>query len=280
MENPQSTVNLNAKISAKSESYGKKIKTNANDFVVLLDVDGTIVPPKSSKMDLVVLNKIKECKSRGTIFVLTTGRSPAETFSLKNVEIFNFIACLFGNIIYAMPQKEIVHMGQPCKKSEVARLAKFLDENNINWSYKNNFGEKSYKYPERLHVVDMLEKSEFYKHFENDDIFQVMTYGYIPKEIIQQFNYFDFIYMPHNYTDIVRNGVSKAITVEYFRKLFPTKKIVAVGDSENDLGMFENADISIAMGNAKTEIKSKVDFVTKSVTEHGVVYALEKILKI
>ena len=41
------------------------------------------------------------------------------------------------------------------------------------------------------------------------------------------------------------------------------------------MAMLEYAGISVAMGNSNDSVKQSVDFVTKSVNEEGVAYALE-----
>ncbi|MDX8418236.1 MAG: HAD-IIB family hydrolase [Absicoccus sp.] len=52
-------------------------------------------------------------------------------------------------------------------------------------------------------------------------------------------------------------------------------RTIAFGDSENDLTMFEAADIAIAMGNAKPEIQKKADYVTKDIRKHGLYHAFK-----
>lgn len=49
------------------------------------------------------------------------------------------------------------------------------------------------------------------------------------------------------------------------------------GDAENDLSMFAKAKYSVAMNQAKKEIKSKAKFITNSNNEDGVGKFLEKL---
>ena len=49
------------------------------------------------------------------------------------------------------------------------------------------------------------------------------------------------------------------------------------GDSENDASMFEAVDISVAMGNASTSIRSVASFVAPPVWEDGVAAVLDLI---
>jgi hypothetical protein len=54
-----------------------------------------------------------------------------------------------------------------------------------------------------------------------------------------------------------------------------TANTVAIGDGENDVDMFAQAGLSIAMGNAGTEVKEAADFVTSSNDDDGVAAAID-----
>ena len=55
------------------------------------------------------------------------------------------------------------------------------------------------------------------------------------------------------------------------------ENVLFFGDGPNDLEMFDYVGLKIAMGNAVPELKDKADFVTKSVEEDGILYALEEL---
>ena len=50
---------------------------------------------------------------------------------------------------------------------------------------------------------------------------------------------------------------------------------MAFGDGGNDIDMLQAVGCSVAMGNALQEVKDCSDYITKSVKEDGVVYALK-----
>jgi len=56
------------------------------------------------------------------------------------------------------------------------------------------------------------------------------------------------------------------------------EEVMVVGDTGNDIPLFESGGLKVAMGNATDELKLKADFVTKSVYEDGLAYAIEKFI--
>src|SRR5699024_4905468 len=52
---------------------------------------------------------------------------------------------------------------------------------------------------------------------------------------------------------------------------------VAFGDSLNDIEMMEFANIGVAMGNGRDELKAVADYVTANVTEDGIYKGLKKL---
>ena len=73
---------------------------------------------------------------------------------------------------------------------------------------------------------------------------------------------------------------SKGKALTYVAKNLEVKKeeICVIGDSENDVEMFEAAGLSIAMGNAREDVKAKASFVTTSNDEEGVAFAIKNII--
>lgn len=82
------------------------------------------------------------------------------------------------------------------------------------------------------------------------------------------------------YYDIANVGACKGNAVKMFCQMLniDLKDTIAIGDGYNDISMFDTVGHSIAMGNAKEEIKKSADEVTLSNNENGVAVYLEKIL--
>lgn len=73
------------------------------------------------------------------------------------------------------------------------------------------------------------------------------------------------------------DATKKNALVQWLKLLSLTKdEVIAVGDSGNDIPLFESAGLKIAMANSTEDLISKADFVTKSVEEDGLALAIEK----
>ena len=82
------------------------------------------------------------------------------------------------------------------------------------------------------------------------------------------------------YLDVTPPGLDKGTFIDALsgRLAIPRSSIAVLGDMENDLAMFRKAGISIAMGNASTEVKQQADYVTASNADDGFALAIERFI--
>lgn len=80
------------------------------------------------------------------------------------------------------------------------------------------------------------------------------------------------------YLDITPPGRDKGTFLESISKRLavPPRAIAVIGDGDNDLAMFRKAGVSIAMGNASDEVKSRATHAAAANTEEGFARAIEQ----
>ena len=80
------------------------------------------------------------------------------------------------------------------------------------------------------------------------------------------------------YLDITHPLANKGVGVQHLAALMgvPMEEIAVIGDGGNDVAMFQQSGLSIAMGNASDEVKKHAHFVTGSNDEDGFADAVEK----
>jgi Cof subfamily protein (haloacid dehalogenase superfamily) len=83
------------------------------------------------------------------------------------------------------------------------------------------------------------------------------------------------------YLDVTPPGCDKGTFVQAMarRLAISTDAVATIGDMENDLAMFRNSGMSIAMGNATDDIKQVATHVTASNEDEGFAKAIAMILK-
>lgn len=81
--------------------------------------------------------------------------------------------------------------------------------------------------------------------------------------------------------EIFDRQVSKGAAIQHIANSIrlPVEKIMVIGDNYNDISMMELAGLSIAMGNAPENVKSKADWIVPSNKENGVAFAIDRVLK-
>ena len=72
------------------------------------------------------------------------------------------------------------------------------------------------------------------------------------------------------YLEIFSHKASKANGIRFIREHYGFSKVVAFGDNLNDLPMFEQADVKVAVGNARDEVKAAADYVIGTNDNDGV----------
>ena len=79
------------------------------------------------------------------------------------------------------------------------------------------------------------------------------------------------------YLDVTHPDANKGYVVRRLSEWLdiPVAEIATIGDMPNDISMFENSGISIAMGQAAEEVKSAATYTTSSSEEEGFAKAVE-----
>ncbi|HKR30320.1 MAG TPA: HAD family hydrolase, partial [Terriglobales bacterium] len=80
------------------------------------------------------------------------------------------------------------------------------------------------------------------------------------------------------YLDVTHPQANKGNVVTTLSKMLgiPVDQIATIGDMPNDISMFEQSGVSIAMGQANNEVKSAATYSTSSSEEEGFANAVER----
>lgn len=82
------------------------------------------------------------------------------------------------------------------------------------------------------------------------------------------------------YLDVTHPHANKGAVVDRLSALLgiPRQEIATIGDMPNDVPMFEQSGLSIAMGNASADVQQQADYVTTSYEKEGFANAVERFI--
>ncbi|MFD0681557.1 MULTISPECIES: Cof-type HAD-IIB family hydrolase [unclassified Paenibacillus] len=245
------------------------------------DVDGTLRDrdylPESTRTALLRL------KEQGIALALCTGRSEYEMQSLwKELAIDWAVTCngshighqgktVYGN---AFPNETIIGWLQEAKRLNHTLL---LYGSELMFTNK----EDSEYFRQAQQEIGFMEPVLLQDNDEVPDIYQCIIFCEEQDETSYLQEYKNSYYI-HRWrpwaVDINPNGMNKAVGLQKLLDhlgLDPSE-VAAFGDGLNDLELIESVGTGIAMGNACEDLKEKARFVTKSLHEDGIAYAVEK----
>ena len=272
-----------------------------NHKLLFIDIDGTLFDHAKDAIPESAKNAILSAKSKGHKIFLSTGRPYADI----NQEILNFpldgmiVSC--GAVVY-VDNKPIYCKTYPQK--ELISLIQFMLDNNIGFSldgiHKNYLTEEAFNCLSSLMFKNnedselsraMMAKNNCFpfEDMKEEDLKEVVKISIFTKNKESCEKLFQRI--PESLTGFMYknkhlNLYNGEISIKGITKATGLKKIatylnksiedtIAIGDSLNDLGILQEAGLSICMGNGTDECKEIADFTTKHISDDGLAYALK-----
>lgn len=123
----------------------------------------------------------------------------------------------------------------------------------------------AHEMPDRLNKINCADRPERIRE----------VYSYLKEHFTDRY---EFVRTDPRLIEISPKGISKGSTLKRLMKEEGVKpeEVLAFGDGENDIGLFQAAAYGIAMGNAEDFVKEQAFAVTGTNEEDGVAMALEK----
>ena len=220
--------------------------------IFAVDIDGTITDNKGGRVDLDALAALRYLVKLGHKVIYVTGRSSIEAYVLSVFGGTTRIAVgeNGGIITYGPNEHKMMGNKQECQ---------------------NAFDLLKREIPEAVEkpVFPRLTEVVLERNFDIGSGKMFLS----EKKLNVQLS--DSMYAYH----INSKGVNKANGFLEVMKMFSATRqdVIAIGDSETDIPLFELASLSVAMGNASEDVKSHASMAVEGHEGDGVIEALEKI---
>lgn len=260
-------------------------------ILLCTDMDGTLLNSESTVSEE-NQKAIEYFMREGGLFTFVTGRANSAVQVFYEQLHPNMPVAVFnGSAVYDMGKKEFTD----CKylSKDAGELIELVDKNFDEYTYavythsETAFGDKNKWY-------------DLYFDLTNNENVTVKPYGEVDKDwlkiifvascdeilkvrkCLENAGYgdkYDFIQSGDNFFEALPKNASKGNAIKTIREISKCKidKVVAVGDSENDISAILYADIGVAVANAMDTVKAAADYVTVSNDENAIKAVIEYI---
>ncbi|WP_067839987.1 Cof-type HAD-IIB family hydrolase [Amphibacillus sediminis] len=251
--------------------------------VIFFDIDGTLLD-HDKKLPDSTKQAIAELKAAGHVVAIATGRAPFMYEELRQeLEIDSFVSY---NGSYVVVEGKVVFTN-PLSKEDLLRLTEeglsqnhpivFMDDQDMRANVPNH------EYIDES--IESLKIGRFPSHDPNyhqgRELYQSLFFCAEGEEVYYQNKYpmFEFVRWHPVSVDILPKGGSKANGIKHAVQVLdiPQEHVYAFGDGLNDVEMLATIKNSVAMGNGEPEAKDAAKFVTKDVSEDGILHGLKMV---
>lgn len=234
---------------------------NNTQKIYVFDVGNTLIEKPSNFMVSELVSDLVTLQKNGNLIGIATMRNLTMLKDLITQVKFDFIIALNG--AYVVCGNEIL-IDYPININELSQIRNTLDH--LQMDYK-------------LFTKDTIQTS---KEF-NEIVYgiEIKNCHNVIYDLERKYPSFTFhIWEKGKTCDVHSINVSKSKGMEIVCNYFDIslQKSIAFGDGFNDVELFKVTRLSVAMDTAPEELKNIASFITKSVTENGVSWALKNIL--
>lgn len=258
-----------------------------NIKMIFIDIDGTLYNSEKQVTEYTknILNRVKD---KGIYIVLCSGRTNKEVCEIsKEVNASKYVIASNGAFVYNYVDD--VDIFESVMEKESLEKMWNLCEKEKKWELIIESKEQIYinelKFRRRLERFIKIDKIE---DISNEKIFQMVINieesekGDKVKEILEKERK---IWTPNYgigrktaFFDINNKNIDKGIGIQHLIRNLGIKKeeTIGFGDGLNDIAMFRECEVGVAMENAEEKLKNISDYITVKNDEDGVAKFIEK----
>ncbi len=259
--------------------------------LLVADVDGTLVTQEKVLTERAV-HAVQALASAGVLFAVTSGRPPrGMSMLIEPLQISTPIAAFNGGIIVQPDMTVIEEKVLP--EELVHPMVELMESFGLTaWIYRG--AEWYVQDPAGPHVTQEAATVQFQPTLTD-------TYAGLTERVAKIVGVCDdpeamaratqaardkfgdhvtaALSQPY-YLDVTHPDANKGSVVKFLSARFdvPTAQIATIGDMPNDVLMFAHSGLSIAMGNASTEVQRSARAVTTTNEDEGFARAVEKFI--
>ena len=231
---------------------------NSKYKVLVLDLDGTLFGKHPIKPELI--ESIREISNKKIRIILCSGRTLYYVLGIARcLGIKDFVICEEGTLIYDPFKKKKIISGD-------LRNINKLRENLESLLPMEKLPSEAHHDKQIILALDRKERIDL-DHFV-EEVSNILIQNKLELNITRS----------DEMINIIPQNIDKGIGLEKVLNLTGHNKeeVIAVGDSYNDLPVFEKVGFSVAVANAHIELKKEADYICKFENGNGVQEIIDK----
>lgn len=243
-------------------------------YAFFLDIDGTIL--NNGQMSQAVADAVAKAQSMGhKVFINTARTYHGIPPVVRNFPFDGFVAS-YSTVI-------VTEGGMFHRKSfdndTLYEMSEFAFEKGLDMDFLGEDKILSVN-PSRTPRIPMASAEDIKVKYHRAEMNKIGVFGVPEDEVVDFFAKRSKVYLFPHFFECVPHGYTKATGVEMLCAHYgiPVENSVAIGDTVHDYDMIARAGYGIAMGNGQEELKAKVKYVTDTLANDGVAYAIECII--
>lgn len=266
--------------------------------LVVSDMDGTLLRNDKSISEA-NRTAIRAGRKKGIRFSICTGRIQTMTeYYLRNLELDTPVITVNGALIWdpvecrslwkrPMVEEELIDFLRFCRETHLDYCALTMEA--CYFSPHNMRKQRFLQYNRTaqecgLSTILLKPFDETFDCIKGKEVFKVLVYEVERGQFELAENYVDTLQLTGCTTsdtgllDVAHTDVNKGMGLVQLARILgiPLHEVCAVGDYDNDIPMLEASGFPVAMGNARSAVKEKAQFVTKTNMEDGIAFLYEQ----
>lgn len=254
---------------------------------LFFDIDGTLLPEHTRQVPESAIAALQAARARGHLIFLNTGRVYGHLKEIRSQIKADGYLCGCGTFIIA---EGVILYSYHIPWERGLQFKRDIEECGMDGVLEGVEGCYLRRAPSRLPQVEQLKEAIRRAGGEapyawEDDCYEYDKFYLASdsksrvRELFGRLKDIEIIDRGSGYYECVPRGHSKATAVDLVLKHYGISldDAYVFGDSSNDLSMFRYARNCILMGNHSSDLEPYATFITKTVEEDGVAYAMKSL---
>lgn len=228
--------------------------------VICFDIDGTLINPRTNSIDASTKQALQKLRQLGFKLGLVTGRAWGAVKEEGIHELVDWDYYVLNNgqrVLNKNFETIYEQVIEPEVMIDLIQLAHKLEYGLLGQGDNWTLFTPVYESVKRVHE-GLAGNTPTPQTYKNEKIFTLMGYG-TNHSLFDDYPEFQLIPGIHEYVDVIFANANK---YEGHKHVI-SEPYVAFGDSMNDIEFLQNATLSIAMKDARDELKDIADYISQ-----------------